>query len=594
MSANFRNLTAPMSRFFGGRKASTSRKGKNRATKSRAGRSLQIEGMENRELFSVSSLWFSGNMLVVKTDNASTSVSVNQSGSNVRVAEVGTARYWDYQSSSVGSIEFQGGNGNDRFVSYIPSLSIRAFGGSGNDYLEGYNGNDIYVGGDGNDTLVGYGGNDSMWGGAGNDVLRGMAGNDRLMGDADHDVLEGGDGNDSMWGGNGNDLLRGGNGHDYMLGETGNDYVDGSAGNDTMWGGANNDILLGGDGNDQLIGDAGNDRLNGQAGIDSLWGGSGRDVLISIDAAFGEYVDAGNDSDADTMWVDRVGSSRDRAFNVKSGDALQEVASFANGADRTLNGDNIADPTDTGNKLRYTNNITAGNTKGSNPLFSDSGPRADDVTQGALGDCWLLAGLAAIGIDNPQALRHNVVDFDDGTYGVKLGGRYYRVDNELPVYNTSGSANANNLRFASLGAENSTWVAVVEKAFAHYRTGANRYSSIEGGWGVEVNRAFGSSSAGEKSIRSYSNATSLANDIANRWNGYQAVTIGFLSRNGNVPIIAQHMYTVAGVNYNIAGQVVSIVLRNPHGANTGQFTTYVTLTPAQLYAQTGAVNWGRV
>ena len=26
------------------------------------------------------------------------------------------------------------------------------------------------------------------------------------------------------------------------------------------------------------------------------------------------------------------------------------------------------------------------------------------------------------------------------------------------------------------------WVAVVEKAYAHYRTGANSYASLSGGW----------------------------------------------------------------------------------------------------------------
>ncbi len=97
------------------------------------------------------------------------------------------------------------------------------------------------------------------------------------------------------------------------------------------------------------------------------------------------------------------------------------------------------------------------------------------------------------------------------------------------------------------------WVALVEKAFAHYRTGANSYASIEGGWAVEMNRAFKSASAGAKSIRSYSNATDLANDIARLWNGYQAVTIGFVGTlSGNVPLVANHMYTVHSIQRNSA------------------------------------------
>jgi hypothetical protein len=383
------------------------------------------------------------------------------------------------------------------------------------------------------------------------------------------------------------------NGNDQIVGDAGDDYMDGGTGDDNMWGYDGNDTLVGGDGNDQLLGGNGNDHLNGQLGVDKMWGEAGNDVLISIDGAFGEYVDSG--VGADTMWIDRVGSSRDNVIAQSSSDMVQEVAGFANGADRTLNGDNISDPVDSGLKTQFANNISAGNTRGSNPLFRSTGPNMNDISQGAEGDCWLLAGLSAIGMDSPHTLEQNVVDFDDGTYGVRLGNGFYRVDNELATYNAQLGATSNNLRYASLGAENSMWVAVVEKAFANYRKGANSYASLNGGWSVEVNQAFRSTSAGAKNIRSYSNATALANDIANRFNTNQAVTIGFVGAlSGNVPLIANHMYTVASIQRNSAGAITSITLRNPHGNNTSQFTTFVTLTAAQLFAQTGQVNWGHV
>ncbi len=237
------------------------------------------------------------------------------------------------------------------------SLPVKAFGGAGDDYLEGYNGADALVGGLGNDTLVGYGGNDSLWGEAGNDTLRGMDGDDQLMG---------GDGNDQMEGGNGNDKL---------------------------WGGNGNDVLLGGYGNDQLMGDAGNDQLNGQIGNDMHWGGTGNDTIISIDASFAEYVEGGDGSD--TLWIDRVGGSTDNVIGATSADKVQAVASFRNGADRTLDGDRIADPTTlAGHTYKRFDN---------NPLFSSSGPAMNDVRQGGLGDCYALAGLAAIAMDSPNS-----------------------------------------------------------------------------------------------------------------------------------------------------------------------------------------------
>lgn len=475
---------------------------------------LCFETLESREMMSVSQLWFSGSTLVVKTDNLSTSVTVNQVGSNVRINEVGTAKYWDYNASSVQRVEFQGGAGNDRFVNNIYALPVTAFGGAGSDYLEGYNGADSLVGGDGDDTLVGYGGNDMLWGGNGNDVLRGMAGNDQLMGDA------------------------------------------------------------------------GNDRLNGGAGSDKFWGGAGDDVIIAIDNGFSDtiYGNAGRD----IIWRDQTAYFRDTIGGAESIDRIQNVSSFANGADRTLDGDRIADPA-----------ARAGHTYktfASNPLFSSSGPSLNDIRQGDLGDCWLLAGLGAIANDNSFAIRQNVVDFDDGTYGVRLGNKFYRVDNDLPVANASSFSPV----YASLGAQSSMWVAVVEKAYAHYRTGANTYASIASGWAVDVNRAFGSTSAGEKAISSYSSAAALANDIYTRWASYQAVTIGFAGGSiaSGAPLVNSHMYTVVSVTRNAAGVVTSIRLRNPWGTdgagNDGSNDGYVTVTPAQLFGSTGRVNWGRV
>ncbi len=71
-------------------------------------------------------------------------------------------------------------------------------------------------------------------------------------------------------------------------------------------------------------------------------------------------------------------------------------------------------------------------------------------------------------------------------------------------------------------------IAVIEKAFAHYRYGENSYQSIEGGWGVEMNRASGSEAAGEWNIESYFDATELANDIAARCRGGASVSVGVL------------------------------------------------------------------
>ncbi len=402
--------------------------------------------------------------------------------------------------------------------------------------------------------------------------------------------FQGGSGNDRFvnnvmslpvraFGNAGNDYLEGYNGNDSLIGGDGNDTLVGYGGDDMLWGGNGNDVLLGGNGDDQLMGGNDADQLNGQAGIDKLWGEYGNDTLISIDAAFGEYVDGGSGND--TLWIDALSGRSDQKI-TDAGDRVHSVGGFANGADRTLDGDRIVDP-----------KVPAGITYKAftnNPLFSSAGPNYKDPVQGSLNDCYLLAGLSAVAMDSPSSVRSNIVDFNDGTYGVRLGSSFYRVDNDLPVKN-------NQLAFAKLGPENSMWVAVYEKAFAHYRNGTNSYASLEYGWAVEVNKAFGSTGSGEKEIRTYANASSLLNDLSNRFWNYQSVTIGFFGTNRTgAPLIMDHMYTVVNFVKNSAGQITAVLLRNPWGidgaGNDGSNDGIVTVSASQLYGLTGRVNWG--
>lgn len=481
---------------------------------------LGMEPLECRTMPSVSQLWTTGSLWVVRTDDAATTVTLTQSGSNYVLTEGGSGRTWSKPAAAVGRVEFQGGAGNDRFVNSVPNLPVNGFGNGGDDYLQGYNGADVFCGGAGNDTLIGSGGDDRMWGGAGDDLLRGM------------------------------------------------------------------------DGNDQLVGEDGNDRLNGGAGADLMWGGAGDDVLVGIDDGTADYADGG--AGRDVIWVDKTGASSDRVYGTEAGDKVQYVTAFRNGADRTLDGDRLADPAlKSGAEYR---------TVAGHPLFSAAGPKATDVRQGSLNDCWLLAGLGAIATDSPHTLRQNLVDFDDGTYGVRLGDGFYRVDNDLPVRPGTSTA-----AYAGPGAGGSMWVAIAEKAYAYHRTGQNSYASVEWGWAVEVNRAFGATAPGDRTFASYASAATLANEIYARWNRGEAVTVGVTAARGaaatGAPLHMDHTYMVTSVVRNSAGVVTAITLRNPWGrdgigndgaGNDGSDDGYVTVTPDQIFAHDGRVNWGRV
>lgn len=381
------------------------------------------------------------------------------------------------------------------------------------------------------------------------------------------------------------------------FGGAGDDTLVGSGGSDQIWGEAGNDVLLGMAGNDSLMGGDGDDQLNGREGIDSLYGGNGDDVLVAIDG--GTRDSSQGNSGADILWVDRIGLIYERSTGNTTADRVNYVAAFANGADRSLDGDRIDDPTSIAGRSYERFN--------GNPLFSSLGPKTTDVAQGAAGDCWLLAGLGAIAMDRPHAIRQNVVDFNDGTYGVRLGNKFFRVDDDLPALPVTSGNYVFRPRpkpaAAKLGAEDSMWVAIVEKAYVQYRSKANSYSSLAGGWSIEVNRAFRTPAPGDRAFWTYASANALANEIYARWNTKQAVTVGITgakpSFSGSYPVPMNHMYSVYSVERTAAGAVTGIVLRNPWGydgvtTDADPSDGLVRVTPQQLFNLIGRVNWGRV
>jgi hypothetical protein len=171
---------------------------------------------------------------------------------------------------------------------------------------------------------------------------------------------------------------------------------------------------------------------------------------------------------------------------------------------------------------------------------------------------------------------------------VSLGDRFYRVDADLPTWSLSSTDQL----FAGLGREGSLWVAVVQKAYTHHRTGANTYASL--GWGDprDAMRAFNATSIGQNFYDAGSSPTAVANDVFNRWNAYQSCTVCVWNVPGGVPLVGSHCYTVATVYRNSSGVVTGILLRNPWGPDNTGGNPYVLVTPAQLAACDVLVTWG--
>ena len=130
------------------------------------------------------------------------------------------------------------------------------------------------------EVVPGTTGDDTLDGGNGNDAILGLAGDDILDGGNGNDVLDGGGGDDELTGGNGDDMLFGSVGDDTLTGGNGEDTLDGGAGDDDLTGGKGPDLFVfhagfAGFGHDIIDGFSNGDRIQ----FDDELFGSPQDVL---------------------------------------------------------------------------------------------------------------------------------------------------------------------------------------------------------------------------------------------------------------------------------------------------------------------------
>lgn len=109
----------------------------------------------------------------------------------------------------------------------------------------------------------------------------------------------------------------------------------------------------------------------------------------------------------------------------------------------------------------------------------------NDVAQGSLGDCYLIAGMAAVARANPDAIQKLIKDRGDGTFEVTLyirRSRYGRpepvtkiVDAQLPERSPGSQLYAKSGDKGSEGTE--VWTALIEKTLAQHK---GSYETIQG------------------------------------------------------------------------------------------------------------------
>lgn len=346
--------------------------------------------------------------------------------------------------------------------------------------------------------------------------------------------------------------------------------------------------IWGGLGDDTITGGSGDDALYGQFGTDVLVGGAGDDLLVNVgDSRFDRST--GGDG-FDTFWCDDADGETitDLSGEEIVNGAAQRVARFfgftklRKGAERAaragldLLGEDLPDPGVDDASVTFRN-------FSNRPLFASDGPSQDDISQGAVGDCWYLATLASMAKTNPAAVRRAVIELGDGTYAVRFtdAGQmpvYVRVDGDLPV--TSWGA----MQYAGLGHEGSTWVAIMEKAAACFRYGGlANYADLDGGWMSEAFESLGYTS---HAIWQSDDGQDLLGKIGDELAEGKAVTVAIYEPARYSPLIGSHAYTVEAVETDAQGQR-TLILRNPWGidgvGNDGRDDGYVRVTATQAY-----------
>ena len=227
-------------------------------------------------------------------------------------------------------------------------------------------------------------------------------------------------------------------------------------------------------------------------------------------------------------------------------------------------------------------------------LFSGAGPSINDVNQGYMGDCYLMASLAEVAKNDPDLIRSMIADNGNGTYGVRfyVGGKesWITVDNSIAYENGRLLGNDRNS-----GLSNS-WVSMIEKAYAELNgrgayVGAgsysygNSFSSIaNGGWDADVLGVITNTA-----VRSYGAATSLLSTIISALDAHNDVTIDSRAWSydsaGRINLVANHAMSVTGYNASTG----NLVIRNPWGSASGQTwnTTFeVSLATLQSHGDT--------
>lgn len=169
-----------------------------------------------------------------------------------------------------------------------------------------------------------------------------------------------------------------------------------------------------------------------------------------------------------------------------------------------------------------------------------------DISQGAMGDCYFLASLAAVAHAHPELIRDALRQNDDGTVTVTFHANGkpvpITVDADLPALALPVLDRANLFGGSTTAGE--LWPALVEKAYAQWKGG---YDAIgHGGWMAPALEAITGKRADDYALKGLA-ADSVAAMIEKAAEQGRPMTCSTGSSPAVRDLVPNHAYSVLGV-----------------------------------------------
>jgi len=200
----------------------------------------------------------------------------------------------------------------------------------------------------------------------------------------------------------------------------------------------------------------------------------------------------------------------------------------------------------------------------------------NDITQGGLGDCWILSSLGALALQNRSIIENAVRDNGDGTYTVTFyeptnaGWWAFWADDyrkvEITVNNEFATDQNGNPAFTRPGDPNELWPMIIEKAYAQWKGG---YDKIAGGVAGNALEAL----TGQESTVVVGDLS--LEDMADKFEDGEAIVLSSMPKDQgtselytNGTLVTGHAYFVTNVDRN-AG---TVTIHNPWGWSGGEIT----------------------